>query len=231
MKKQTSTAKCSDQLMRERRPAVPTLRFSPTAWAKMLFLRDSGDTEVGGFGIAAEDDLLFLENVQLVKQSCSWAHVAFDDNSVADFFDELVDRGRRPEQFARVWLHTHPGECPLPSMTDEETFARAFGSEDWAIMFILAREGQSFARLGFHVGPHAQLEIPVAVDYSRAFDACDHDAWEREYVECVHVQELTSSRQISPSHAPPFDETPADDWYDSWFDYTHEPEELEEFVS
>ena len=30
----------------------PILRFSPTAWAKLLFLRDYGPTEVGGFGIA-----------------------------------------------------------------------------------------------------------------------------------------------------------------------------------
>ena len=38
-------------------------------------------------------------------------------------------------------------------MTDEETFARVFGRTDWAVMFILARQGQSYARLRFHVGP------------------------------------------------------------------------------
>ena len=36
----------------------PSLRFTPTAWAKLLFLRDYGETEVGAFGIAAIDDLL-----------------------------------------------------------------------------------------------------------------------------------------------------------------------------
>ena len=69
----------------------PALRFSPTAWAKLLFLRDYGGTEVGGFGIAAKGDLLFVEDIQLVEQECSWAHVAFDDDSVADFFDQQVD--------------------------------------------------------------------------------------------------------------------------------------------
>lgn len=78
------------------------MRFSPTAWAKLLYLRDYGDTEVGGFGIAATDDLLFVEDLQLVNQVCSWAHVAFDDDSVADFFDSQVDAERRPEQFARI---------------------------------------------------------------------------------------------------------------------------------
>ena len=113
---------------------TPALRFSPTAWAKLLFLRDYGDTEVGGFGIAASDDLLFVEDIQLVKQVCSWAHVAFDDESVADFFDRQVDAARRPEQFARIWVHTQPGDCPRPSMTDEETFRRVFGRADWAVM-------------------------------------------------------------------------------------------------
>ena len=57
----------------------------------------TGDTEVGGFGIAATDDLLLIEDIQLVGQTCSWAHVAFDDVAVADFFDQQVDAGRRPE--------------------------------------------------------------------------------------------------------------------------------------
>src|SRR4051812_35743192 len=42
--------------------ASKRLRFSPTAWAKLLFLRDIGDTEVGGFGITPADDLLFVED-------------------------------------------------------------------------------------------------------------------------------------------------------------------------
>jgi hypothetical protein len=29
------------------------LRFTPTAWAKLLYLRDAGQSEIGGFGMAA----------------------------------------------------------------------------------------------------------------------------------------------------------------------------------
>jgi len=47
--------------------------------------------------------------------------VEFDDAAVADFFDEQVDQGRRPEEFSRIWLHTHPGASAQPSHTDEET--------------------------------------------------------------------------------------------------------------
>jgi len=75
--------------------STPTLRFSPAAWAKLLFLRDYGETEVGGFGVSTASDLLYVEDIQLVRQACSWAHVAFDDDSVADYFDGQVEAGRR----------------------------------------------------------------------------------------------------------------------------------------
>jgi len=171
--------------------ATPVLRFSPTAWAKLLFLRDYGETEVGGFGIAADDDLLFVEDVQLVEQTCSWAHVAFDDESVADFFDAQVDAERQPEQFARIWVHTHPGDSPQPSLTDQETFDRVFGRSDWAVMFILAQQGQSYARLRFNVGPGGAIQIPIHVDYSRLFSGSAPDAWEQEYLANVGVQQST----------------------------------------
>ena len=160
-----------------------------------MFLRDYGETEVGGFGIAASDDLLFVEDVQLVKQTCSWAHVAFNDESVADFFDTQVDQGRKPEQFGRLWLHTHPGDCPQPSLTDEQTFDRVFGRADWAVMFIVAREGQTYARLRFNVGPGGAIEIPVEVDYCLPFSGSDQDVWEQEYLANVR-QEVVSKTRI-----------------------------------
>lgn len=157
------------------------MRFSPTTWAKLLYLRDRGETEVGGFALAPADDLLFVEDVQLVRQQCTVTTVAFDDEAVADFFDRQVDRGLRPEQFGRIWLHTHPGDCPEPSLTDERTFERVFGKVQWAVMFILARGGQSYARLKFSVGPGGAMTIPTCVDYSRPFGASDVAGWEQEY--------------------------------------------------
>ena len=173
-----------------RRWEPPALRFSPTAWAKLLYLRDSGDSEVGGFGISAGDDLLHVEDVQLVRQVCTGISVAFDDAAVADFFDRQVDMGRRPENFGRLWLHTHPGNSPEPSGTDEETFARVFGRTEWSLMFILARGGQSYARLRFHVGPGGDVDLPVRVDYSRPFAASDHVAWQEEYLANVQIADL-----------------------------------------
>lgn len=161
------------------------MRFSPTVWAKLLFWRDRGPCEVGAFGITPSDDLLYIEDLTLLPQQCTWGSVAFDDDAVADYFDRQVDRGLRPEQFARIWLHTHPGNCPQPSAVDEQTFQRVFGGCDWAVMAILAADGSRYARLRFAAGPGGALRIPIEVAYDREFSATDFTAWEAEYQACI----------------------------------------------
>ena len=168
----------------------PMLRFSPTAWAKLLFMRDMTGNEVGGFGITEAEDLLFVTDFALVKQKVTSISVAFDDESVADFFEDQVEAGRKPEQFARIWLHTHPGNSPEPSMTDEATFTRVFGSCDWSVMCIVAQDGGTFAMLRFNVGPGGEVKIPVYVDYGCEFDATDFDLWVQQYKANVIVDEI-----------------------------------------
>ena len=160
----------------------PVLRFSPTAWAKLLFMRDVTDNEVGGFGITEADDLLFVTDFVLVKQKVTCVTISFEDESVADLFEDQVEAGRQPEQFGRIWLHSHPGDSPEPSCTDESTFARVFGSCDWAIMFIVAQDSKTFARLRFNAGPGGEVKIPVYVDYSYEFDAADFELWKQQYL-------------------------------------------------
>lgn len=164
---------------------APTLRFSPYAWAKLLFLRDQGETEIGGFGITAEYDPLLMEDIVLVLQTCTAVSVRFDDAAVADFYDDQVDRGFAPDRFCRVWVHTHPGNSAQPSGTDEETLERVFGRCDWSVMFILACGGDSYARLRLGTGPTAEMTIPIEVDYDASFPASDIAAWEQEYENCV----------------------------------------------
>ena len=81
---------------------------------------------------------------------------------MAEFFDEQVDQGWQPAQFPRIWIHTHPGDSAQPSPTDEETFARAFGQTDWAVMFILAQGGQTYCRLEYHRAPACRAGNPGA---------------------------------------------------------------------
>ncbi len=209
------------------------LRFSPTAWAKLLFLRDVGETEIGGFGIAPADDLLLVEDIRLVKQTCTWVSAEFDDRSIAEFFDAQVDVGRKPEQFFRLFLHTHPGNSPQPSGTDEETFRRVFGRTDWAVMFILARGGQSYARLRYNVGPGADIELPVEVDFSRPFEASAWELWQEEYLANVQVPPPEPKKRRLIDNSMPNSVRPLrmdDEWQDAWgeyVDFDRYPEEAE----
>jgi proteasome lid subunit RPN8/RPN11 len=167
--------------VKKKKPDRLSLRFNPTAWAKLLYFRDKSDNEVGGFGIAESDDLLLITDFVAVKQQVTAVSVKFDDEAVSNFFEDQVDLGRKPEQFARVWLHTHPGDCPEPSMTDDETFIRVFGSCQWAVMFILAQDNKTYTKLSFNVGPGGQVLIPVEIDYSVDFGPSNQQAWDSEY--------------------------------------------------
>jgi proteasome lid subunit RPN8/RPN11 len=179
---------------------MPILRFTPYAWAKLLHLRDAGPTEIGGFGITTENDLLLIEDVATVAQTTTAVTVAFNDAAVADFFESQVDQVRRPEQFARIWIHTHPGDSPMPSSTDEETFARVFGNCDWAIMFILAKGGKTYCRLRFNIGPGGEAVLATEIDFAESFPGSDIAAWKAEYDLNVHAEPLT----LSPSRMHSF---------------------------
>ncbi len=185
------------------------LRFTPPAWAKLCWLRDRGETEIGGFGISPADDLLRIEDMVLVTQRTTAVSVAFEDAAVADYFEDQVTAGRQPAEFGRIWIHTHPGDCPLPSATDERTFARVFGRCDWAVMLILARGGATYARLAWHVGPGGSLRIPVRVEFTPPFGGSDVLAWAAEYDRCVQSEPVFSVSEAE-LFADPFAEDFAD---------------------
>lgn len=138
---------------------------------------------------------MFVEDIALVKQKVTSVSVSFDDESVADLFADQVEAGRKPSQFGRIWVHTHPGTSPEPSMTDENTFDRVFGKCDWSVMFIIASDGKTFARLRFTAGPGGEIDIPVYVDYGSEFEGSDHKLWKRQYRENVIEETVPASKK------------------------------------
>jgi len=186
---------------RYERSEGPRLAFAPLAWLKLQYFCHAGESEIGGFAITAADDPLYIERFETVLQGATAASVEFSDGAVADFFDRCVDEGLTPQRFARVWCHTHPGESPDPSATDEETLCRVFGACDWSVMFILSRTSRTYARLTFGAGPGSSLLIPVIVGWNRwPIDVAaepqrlgDHvQAWRGEYEANVHVRAFSS---------------------------------------
>jgi hypothetical protein len=149
--------------LRRRRPSI---RFAALAWLKLQYFCHAGDSEISGFAITSHNDPLYVEDFVTVRQHASWMSVSLDDQAVADFMDRWVDQGLPLQNVLRIWIHTHPGASVEPSSVDEATFARVFGACDWAVMFILGRTGNTYARLAIQVGPGATLQLPTEVDWT-----------------------------------------------------------------
>jgi len=165
---------------------------------------------------------LLVEDITLIPQLSTAVTVKFDDQAVADHFDDYVDQGYAVERFGRIWVHTHPGDSAAPSGTDEETFSRCFGSADWAIMFILA-QGETYARLALNSGPGGSLLLPVEIDFSRPFRGSEELAWEQEYVTAVS-EEIVLPRQVTPQEVAESHDWP--EWLDPLTgDWMYDPSE------
>ena len=158
-----------------------TLTISPTAWQKILYMLKKGKTEVGGMGITYENPLCIRE-FHLVEANCTPASVEFTESGIADFFDKMDERNLQPNQYFRIWIHTHPTFSPKPSGTDENTFNETFGTTDFAIMLIVASANSTYARIRMTVnGITIQQEANVQIDWQIPCEASDINSWEDEY--------------------------------------------------
>lgn len=121
------------------------LRFSLRAWAKLQYVLLKVDQEVIAFGITDGQDLLAVRDFWLPGQYGSVASASLDEESFAEEFEKRAQEAD-PVSFARIFLHTHPDMSPEPSGVDEKTFQEVFGKTNWAVLFILARNGETWCR-------------------------------------------------------------------------------------
>lgn len=161
------------------------IKFSPTAWAKIQYLHHISTCEIGCFGISHPEDFLYVEEVVIIKQTVSRVHFEFDSTAIADYFDDQVDAGRSPNQFARILIHTHPGMGTTPSHTDYKNMKKVFGQCDWAVMIILSDSCEPYAMLTFNIGPRGDVPLKVEIDFSQPFNASNFNNWKEEYENLV----------------------------------------------
>ena len=130
---------------------ISELRFNLYAWRKMCFIRDLGSTEVSFLAVSRKDDLGLVVDVRMPYQTGHSAYTEFDESRLADFFEDMVDEGFHPEEFGRIWCHTHPGASASPSGKDENTFKTEFATTNWAIMFIAECVHWMFDSMSGHI--------------------------------------------------------------------------------
>lgn len=160
----------------------PTLRFTEKAYRLWRALCVSADTEIGAFGWATrEDDPLLVTELWVPKQECTSGSVDREPEETGRCIKAGLERGLTIGQCTRIWLHTHPGDSATPSGTDERywdemTNGGTNGSghrQHGHVMGIMAKGGETFARLALRDEYHMDLEIDVRMvrdaDWEDAF--------------------------------------------------------------
>lgn len=138
-----------------------TLKLTALAWTKWQWLCHVGPTEVGAFGITSDGDPFLVEDLWVPPQVGDPAYCDPDDGAIGMAMEWAVDQGIDPARVRNVWLHTHPGDSARPSGTDEETFRDAYAGCRYAVMAILARGGDRYARVRYEVGGSYELDVRV----------------------------------------------------------------------
>lgn len=169
------------------------LRFSAYAYAKLLWMRNRGSTEVAGYCITGTEDPLLVTDFALIKQKCTSVSFDMDPEDLADFGERMVDAGLASWQCLNILAHSHPANCPQPSPTDENNFRNAFSHPHWAVMFIIANGGATYCRLKVNIGPGIIKELPIEIDWSEPFQGSNKEEWEKEYKDKVTEIEFCSA--------------------------------------
>lgn len=174
-----------------------TIWLSPHAWWHLEWLCARTPCEVSTMGLLAAPARggFRVEDFILVRQQVGPAFVELDMAWWADKQSELFEtRGAQPWQTS-LWCHTHPSSVSRPSGTDEATMRRSFGLWDFALMLILTKDGQSYARVEFTheftggLRRRFRLACAVAVDWcapvAEPVTGATLERWEAEFQELV----------------------------------------------
>lgn len=155
----------------------PQLAFTPPAWAKVIAMLEKDENEAGGFGVTGSDDPFLVTDILVPKQEVTAAFVSLDDDHVAELL-ELLTSGEnplQPWQFMRIWIHTHPRGVHNPSGQDETTFKDVLGMQDYSVMFIIAKDYTTYARLQVKKPCPFQSLMETAIAWRESFQQYDEE--------------------------------------------------------
>lgn len=164
------------------------------------------------FGIAASSDQpLRIASVYAPEQQCTGGETEITDG-IAKYVDMCIhDWGlESASQFMRVWLHTHPGNSAEPSSQDWETFEEShFMSQDFSVMFIIARGGNTTCHLRINSGGLSIVEeIGVQIDWKSPYLGLTQDmldSWEAEYANVTEVKHaVTTTKWVTNKGYPSY---------------------------
>ena len=158
---------------------------------KLRYLADKYAHEIGGFGLLDKDNPTRVIDFIVPKQEVSACSIVLGD--LGNLLEEYVEREYEPWQVLRCWIHTHPKGIREPSQTDEDTFTTVMGKQNWAIMVIVPKEGQIYARLRYNTEPKIESVIPVVVERKKDDKVKE---WDEEIIKKVAMKQYQYSGGI-----------------------------------
>ena len=69
------------------------------------------------------------------------------------------------------------------------------------MLFVVAQDNNTYARLRFNVGPGGEVLIPTAIDYGHNFGPSSHELWDAEYTANIKATEWLSGRTVQDTGA------------------------------
>lgn len=147
------------------RPVVnQPLSFKASAYAKLIWFRDYKDIEICGFGMSTKENPLLVYDFILAPQIGSGTRTDFDTDKLADFEIDMAEKGYDPVEWERIWVHTHPSMSASPSGPDEENLEEVYGKANWAVMAIVSKSDDYYARLVHNEGPRSSVKLAFGVN-------------------------------------------------------------------
>jgi hypothetical protein len=137
--------------------------ITPEAKQRLDLYTEIATGEISGLGRArVHAGNIFIEDVYLLKQSCTSADTELDPEDVAAFLGEVIASEIPPEEI-KVWWHSHAGMSCFWSGTDEKT-AQCFAN-GWMLSLVVNKKKEYKCRLDVYDPVHLtadSLELVIA---------------------------------------------------------------------
>ena len=145
--------------------------LSVQAYQKMKIWVQMAQGEISWLGTVSETrgkdghlEAFLIEDIHLLKQDCSGAHTALDDESVGQFLAEMVKRGEDTSKI-KAWLHSHGSLRCFWSTTDEDCIS-GLANSSYLISLVTNKDGNILARVDIFKPFHVSVnEVSVEILY------------------------------------------------------------------
>jgi proteasome lid subunit RPN8/RPN11 len=184
--------------------------------------------EVSLYGIT-ESNSLVIKDFWIPYQFGTAVTTEFDEEKKVEEVDKLIQKGLDPNNFLKIWVHTHPKMSPNPSGTDIQTFKTKFNNLNWSIRLILGQNKQMTVKYQQNSPIPLELDLKTEIDFSnfKGFGIEEQTALLLELAEKVQKPIASISKfnhdnnfdyLIEDKYRRNFKDFDIDDWRDRYYD-------------